>query len=117
MGIKNVFRKAKDVYLAPASEALPSKKEKSIALTGDDELLLPMPGTSAWMQEIDEADIMLEHLFEIAEGNDWFDIDEEEHNLQLMTIRSSVNTYVSRPLGDEQTALEHIAQGLNSTLR
>lgn len=119
-GVKNIFRKAKVVassYVAPDPDA--QRRKSTIgALTevendSEEAGLLPVEGSSAWMTEIDEADIMLEHLFEIAEGNDWFDIDEEEQNIQLMTIRSSVNKYVSRPLGEEQTALELIARGLN----
>lgn len=118
MGVKNLFRKAKvaaDSYVKPDLQAL-RRSSVANALSSDkdeEEELLPVQGSSAWMLEIDEADIMLEHLFELAEGNDWFDIDEEENNIQLMTIRSAVNTYVSRPLGDEQTALEIVAQGLN----
>ncbi|ORY80971.1 glycosyl transferase family group 2-domain-containing protein [Protomyces lactucae-debilis] len=70
-------------------------------------------GEMAWLADIDESDLMLEHLFEVAEGNDWFDIDEEEAQMQLMTIRAGVGQYVSRPLGTEITPLELIAQGLN----
>lgn len=118
MGLTNFFKKAQVVaesYRAPEQGSSNHAHNKSLssALDEEDTLLQPEPASDSWMAEIDEADLMLEHLFEIAEGNDWFDIDEEEHNIQLMTIRSSVNTYVSRPLGDEQTALEFVSQGLN----
>lgn len=116
MGVKNIFRKAKHVagkYVAEDPDANVAGTQKSATGAVDGAEELPLEGTCEWMQEIDEADLMLEHLFEIAEGNDWFDIDEEENNIQLMTLRSSVNTYVSRPLGEEQTALELIAQGLS----
>lgn len=120
MGVKNFFKKAAQSYVAADPKAALAERQMSVArqhsiALGLDETdpLVPAVGSDAWIQEIDEADLMLEHLFEIAEGNDWFDIDEEEHNIQLMTVKSSVNKYVSRPLGEEQTALELIAQGLN----
>ena len=119
MGFKDIFNKAKSIgsgYRAPdpAQVANDQRRRSTRADAGEQlEEVTPIIGSDAWIQEIDEADLMLEHLFEIAEGNDWFDIDEEEYNIQLMTIRSSVNTYVSRPLGDEQTALEVVARGLS----
>lgn len=117
MGVKDLFRKAKTVaelYVAPVDPVQTERRRQSSAIRASDtEGLLSHEHPDDWMQDIDEADLMLEHLFEIAEGNDWFDIDEEENNIQLMTIRSSLNTYVSRPLGDEQTALEFVAKGLS----
>ena len=119
MGVARFFGKAKKVasgYVAPdpaqaRAEAARDTLTKTIEMTEEKTGLLAV--SDEWMRDIDEADLMLEHLFEIAEGHDWFDIDEEDENLQLLTVKSSQDVYRSKPLGEEQTTLEFVARGLN----
>ncbi|BFZ57040.1 hypothetical protein PYCC9005_004090 [Savitreella phatthalungensis] len=121
MGLKSVFgkaRKAATEYVSPDAAQAQATHQKnaishSMAYMDEKEGLLSADDPSNWFRDIDEADLLLEHLFEIAEGNEWFDIDEEDEDLQLLTVRSSDNVYVSRPEGEDKTTLEHIARGLN----
>ena len=88
MGLKNVFSRAKKVaegYVAPVDPVAAAHRQAVAAALEDSEQTgLLQQDPDAWMHSIDEADLMLEHLFEIAENNDWFDIDEEEQNIQLI---------------------------------